>query len=626
MICRSFSYLVLFAVLVGLTAESVNGQDSFVGEDQPVRRIIKLRSPGTTPDDASETPVVETTESASGAIAEPTPTSAPAVPPSVEFDEIDSEATAADPSAPVNQESYPVPASPLEIAERANPATPQNESAQQPIEPQNDKTVSISTPEQTVGQIIDPAMLNVAESTSLVITEIKSPKYVNVNQIAPMMIQVRNQGTRTVNNAKIVAKLPAHTQLADATPMPQSQDEQHVVFAVPAIEADGIYEVRMSLIPKEKKPLDIATHVVVENQQQTSVDVRQPELKLSLQGPQQANIGQTIAHELVISNQGDGIASNIRLTPTFPVELESLDQIDGQVIPTIEPGDSVRVLYRSLAVTPGPIKLKIDANTDGAPAKSCAMDFTIYQPELRISAVGPKLSFVQRGGIYTVSIDNTGEVDVTDIEIALRVPSGMKVTTISRKAKVDEGQGILTWHYPKISANTTERLQLKAVALAEGIQSCAFRLSSNETQTKEIQLDTQVVTRADLSVRIKNLTGPVQVGGKAEFLVEVENQGSRQADEVKIQIALPESLMAIMDNKVLPEQSSDLVFVEPVVTPGQKVTFKFTAVGVIEGEHVVRSTLETIGSTRPVISEDTVLVYETAQARVSESVGGEARR
>ena len=216
---------------------------------------------------------------------------------------------------------------------------------------------------------------------------------------------------------------------------------------------------------------------------------------------------------------------------------------------------------------------------------------------------------------------------MTDIQVSLAIPEGMNVTTISREANMDSANSTLTWSFPKIASRATEQIQLKATAINEGLQVCNIQVSSHETPKKEIKLITEAITRADLSVRIRNVTGPVQVGGKAEFLVEVENQGSRSANDVSVLISLPESLMPVTNDSESAELSDNgIAFAEPVVGPGQKVSFKFTAVGVLEGEYVVRSILQADGSGRQIVSEDTVLVYEVGEARVSESSIGEVRR
>ena len=203
------------------------------------------------------------------------------------------------------------------------------------------------------------------KSSSLLVTEINSPKFVNVNQTALFVIKIRNQGKDSVENVKLVAQLPAHTKLGSASPAPSDFDDQRCEFAISSIEANGVREIRLDLVPTEKLPIEIATQIIVENQQRTSVSVRQPVLSLVLNGPLQANIGQTVTHELIVTNAGDGIATDIHLDAVLPEQLELLEQSVGPVIPSIEPGKSARVTYQSQALTPGSIQLVFDAKTEG---------------------------------------------------------------------------------------------------------------------------------------------------------------------------------------------------------------------------------------------------------------------
>ena len=166
-------------------------------------------------------------------------------------------------------------------------------------------------------------------------------------------------------------------------------------------------------------------------------------------------------------------------------------------------------MFESVAQTAGTTQLKAAAEAVGCQPENTELAFAVYQPELQVTATGPKLNFVDRDGIYTINIENTGVDDVTDTRISLRVPEGMKVNTISRKAGVDSNEGVLTWTFDRIASKSSEQIQLKATALKEGSQNCGILVSSNETQDKQISLMTQVVTRADLSVQITNLTGPV---------------------------------------------------------------------------------------------------------------------
>jgi hypothetical protein len=108
---------------------------------------------------------------------------------------------------------------------------------------------------------------------------------------------------------------------------------------------------------------------------------------------------------------------------------------------------------------------------------------------------------------------------------------------------------------------------------------------------------------------------PKFVSALALSAVEVENQGSRQATDVSVGVLFPESLMPANDGQSSEQPENHLTFSESVVAPGQKVTFKFTAIGVAKGDHVVRCTLRAAGSERQVISENSVYVYEVSEAR-----------
>ena len=120
---------------------------------------------------------------------------------------------------------------------------------------------------------------------------------------------------------------------------------------------------------------------------------------------------------------------------------------------------------------------------------------------------------------------------------------------------------------------------------------------------------------------MKNNSGPVQVGGKAIFAVELANNGSRKAVDVNVKVQLPESLRAVTpDSQKVSIDGNTVSFIEPQIGPGRKVSFEFSTVGLVSGEHIVRTETQIEGSERRVIAEDTVFVYDIDEARVSESL------
>jgi len=130
-----------------------------------------------------------------------------------------------------------------------------------------------------------------------------------------------------------------------------------------------------------------------------------------------------------------------------------------------------------------------------------------------------------------------------------------------------------------------------------------------------------IVTRADLSIRMKTVGGPVQVGTPTDFIVYVENRGSNMANESQIEIQLPEGLRPSRPEEGIVDKASNVVkFSDANLKPGETREFKFSALAVSEGEQIVRSMLRADGSEQRIIAENSVFVYQPTQARVSESL------
>jgi len=163
------------------------------------------------------------------------------------------------------------------------------------------------------------------------------------------------------------------------------------------------------------------------------------------------------------------------------------------------------------------------ATGKGSKTDPTKAELRVAQPELRIATVGPDMNFVERDGIYTITIDNAGEVDVNNVQVEFAIPGGVKVNTISRPAKMDARRNTLTWNFEKIDAATQQVIQIKSIANEEGEKISSITIDSDETTEKTISLTTMIVTRADLSIRMKTVGGPVQVGTPTDFIVYSSN-------------------------------------------------------------------------------------------------------
>ncbi len=617
--------VTIFALSAGFALANTEsyGQEHLIGENQTVSRVIKLRSSNPTPKRS-----LAPTQATSRSVRAQTPKSSAVTNPSlIRFDDFHP----ADPVpralesvkqnvAPQIQQQANFPR--VAIAEnfphvdKSSSQKPKPVRALDQVERSSQTLAKANSPSNQL-----PADVSVSKRGARINTEIEAPGYINLRQSATIRIKLHNVGEDEASNVKLVATLPTHATFKSASPEPARSEGQVHEFVLPLLGADEVQNVDIELVPTVKAPLEIGTEVVIENTQTIAVGVREPKLTLKIQGPAKTHIGQQVTHKVVIENSGDGIAEGIVLQFDHADALKPAKDYGMINVLEILPGRSVIIDYQSTAKAPGQTQLQATVTAKGIEAQTADSDVTIYQPELEVAATGPKMNFLNREGIYTIKLNNTGEVDVSNVELKLHVSSGMQVTTISREAEVDVEKGVLVWSFVRIPAKTEQVVQLKTLATAEGQQDCQISVVSNETRDKEMKLATVVASRADLNVSIEGQSGPVQVGDPAEFLVTVENKGSSDANDVAVSIELPDSLKPLQRNGVsIREPSNGLTFQGTKIQPGQKQEFLFSVVGTSQGEHIVRSVLQTRGSERKIIVEGSVYVYDVSEASVSESL------
>lgn len=466
--------------------------------------------------------------------------------------------------------------------------------------------------------VVTSAPVRRNESAPFVTTTVSVPEFVNVDEVVTVKIDVRNQGKIPVNNVKLVANLPSDVQIESR----QGQVQAGMCsFEINSLQPGDSRQLTMDVVTTQKQPLNIQTALTISNRSSIKVGVRQPKLAISVKGPEQANIGSKATHIITVTNTGDGVARRVNLIADIPDWLHITEKSGFESPETLAPGQSAKARIVTVPHQSGQAELAFAAAGKLCKAKPAEAGLRVTQPELRVAAIGPDMNFVERDGIYTITIDNPGEVDVNNVEVEFAIPDGVTVTTISRKAKMDGQRGTLSWKFGKIESQTEQTIQLKAVASTEGEKHCRIRVASDETNEKEVSLKTVIATRAELSIQMQNIGGPVQLGNEATFVVVVENRGSSVASDMEIEVQLPAGMKpASPRDGVVDEDSNSILFADSELRPGKVREFKFSAIGVEKGEHVVRSSLESVGSKQRIIVENSVFVYEPAQARVSESL------
>lgn len=596
-----FTAVLAFPAATGLFAQDQN--------DSASSRVIKLRSAAESINQVAEKAAV--------------PKALVAAPGEISFDRIASDPVTPVPAALKAPKAAAKPTQARRVQQSARPTTPRVAQVQTSSYVNRPQTSSTTSTRTTTAQ----ANHSVSRSAPAISAEIVAPKFINVNQVAKMTINVRNTGSTEIKNVRLLTTLPEHARFESSVPQPSDSHGQRYEYLIPTVGPNQTRQVTIDLVPTQKLALEIGTDIVVENRHSIAVGVREPVLQLRVEGPSQVNVGELVEHVIVIENTGDGVADSVRLEAELPKALRFTEQKGMEVAKNLAPGKTQKVIVKSIAQLPGITDLSFVAVAGSVKSKQTPSTLKIVQPKLSVSLAGPRMNFVERDGIYSIRLENAGEAAVSEVQVKLAIPAGMKITTINRPAKTNDQEQTLTWNFDRIAAQATELIQLKAVATKPGQQVCRVDVSSKENQSKQFELATNVVTRAEMNMHVRNQTGPVQVGEKAEFSIAIENTGSREADNVTVRVELPDTLMPVkQDGVTVDEFNRSFLFTKPSLAPGQRHEFTFSAVGAAGGEFVVRSVMENSSSQPNIIAEDTVFVYEVDEFRVSEALGPNVNR
>ena len=192
------------AILIQTSISPVSAQDHFIGQDQPVNRVIRLRS-SELKKQVDQKIQAETSRIKSSARMTPALTN----PSDVKFDDL---------NVPKSLQQQPV------VNDFSSPPVPIN----MPTQPARvartfDSPLTARVEDNKPTERVETKQLTLKASNAIE-TEIKSPKFVNVNQEAPIQINLRNQGKTSVQNVTLIATIPAHTQLCLLYTSPSPRD------------------------------------------------------------------------------------------------------------------------------------------------------------------------------------------------------------------------------------------------------------------------------------------------------------------------------------------------------------------------------------------------------------------
>lgn len=263
------------------------------------------------------------------------------------------------------------------------------------------------------------------------------------------------------------------------------------------------------------------------------VNVINPQITLSKEGPQAQYLCDQITYNYTVKNTGTGTAEGIVIQETLPDGLTTADgkQVLALDVGNLEAGQSKTVKAQVKAERPGEYASRAVAISEGDSAFSRKVTTTVYEPKLAVDVVGPEWQYLNQPVTYTIRVQNISEAPARDTVLMLDAP-GLNDQNKQRQIGVlDPGQTReVTVTVPGLGKKEALQFQARAQAYCAVGEDAAAR---DVEQTAFRGLPALLIDAIDLK-------DPVAVGDTTTYRIRVKNQGSEAASNINLTGSLPE--------------------------------------------------------------------------------------
>lgn len=511
------------------------------------------------------------------------------------------------------------------IAPRETPVnttrTPSNNSTSQ----QNSQNLAA----QTEIQVRPSDDRSVITSSPLLDVETQGPQSIIVGQESAYRIRVYNRGGAAAEQVVFQIDLPSWVDVqppdvsSGTTEILPNTNENNGTkvfrWKLDRIDSKVEDQLVLYLVPRERKAFSLKVHYDFKRPSAIAeIDVREPRLELSLDGPSKVLWGTEEVYRLRIRNVGNGDAESLRLT--LLSSSDDSQNAEPFVLEMLKAGEEKTLEVKAWARQNDSLEINVIANgAYGLHAKTMRR-VIVMRPELKIWVEAPELQFVGNNGEATIHIRNTGTAPAENLEIVASIPLGARFLACTESGAATP-QNEVIWTIDSLPIG--EEFIAKMTCELKRPGACRFDVTARE-QTGLIakgNSSTQVEAIADLAMKLQNPQGPIEVGADAIYTITLTNRGTCAAEGVEVVIAFVDSLEPIaaegFGGEVVASQGMLLFDKIPHLGPGQSMTLRARARAVAAGTHKMRAEVICESTGTHIAHEESNLFYVKQRASVT---------
>lgn len=432
----------------------------------------------------------------------------------------------------------------------------------------------------------------------VIVSRVEGPQQLTVGRPATYRIVLENLGQ--VGAAEMLATItvPDSAELLDATATAGAIEqidggdgaEQILHWEMNELAAGEAATMDLNLTPRSGANLALGvrfSHAPVGSD--AIVQVKEPLLTMSLQGPEVVQFGVAQRFKLVLANPGTGPAEDVQLELLPPGGDEAAKIRHG--VGTVLPGETKELELELTAREAGQLEMAASATAIGDIAAGATKTIHCVKPELAIDWRGPEEKYSGAVATYYLRIRNPGEAATDAVAVGVQLPEGAELVSASDGYAPGPDKNSIAWHGAALQPGEERYLQFKCKLAKPGVNQIGLRAETPSGLTDQATAQTSIIAVADLKLEIADPKGPVPVGESVVYEIRVRNRGAMAARGVSIvglfsagidPTAVEGGKHTVRDGRVAFRAIDSLA-------AGEEVVLKIQAQAHEEGSHVFRA-------------------------------------
>ncbi len=438
------------------------------------------------------------------------------------------------------------------------------------------------------------------------------PRTVEVNEPFGYLIKVTNLTDIPITNVQITEYVSENFRVVGARPA-ACTDEGRLLWQIDVLAPKADVQVAIAGVADTVESLGHYTALTYVIPVLSVVEVVHSKLDFAMMTATEVSLCDSIPVEFTLENVGTAPLQNIRITDVLPEGLRTSDGKPQLVIEAgaLKPGQSRRFSAQLAANKAGLFTHKAVASTGSRfSVETRKVTTTVRKPELEVTNSGPARQYIGHSVTYEITVTNKSPLPAVNTTVTNTLPSGVSSMKATAGAELSDSE--LTWRLGTLPPGTSRKLTVSYIPVREGKLSNTVTATADCADSVAASAETSVIGTPALILEVVDVNDPVQVGGKATYLVIVTNQGSAAGTGVGITCILEDLIEYVSsDGPTAGSLNGNELTFAPLQTlaPKSKATWRVVTTVVRQGDVRFKVSMKSDQLTRPVDDTEATQLY-----------------